>query len=156
MLVDGREGIKGKNSKSGYFIGPTIIDNVTTDMESYKNEIFGPVLQIIEVENMLEGIKIINENIYGNGCCIFTDSGESARSFSENAGIGMVGINVPLPVPSSFHSFGGWKDSLFGDLNIYGPDGLRFYTQRKTITQRWPNSGKSNGIDLSMPNNLKQ
>ena len=156
LLVDGREGIKGKNSKSGYFIGPTIIDNVTTDMESYKNEIFGPVLQIIEVENMLEGIKIINGNIYGNGCCIFTDSGESARSFSENAGIGMVGINVPLPVPSSFHSFGGWKDSLFGDLNIYGPDGLRFYTQRKTITQRWPNSGKSNGIDLSMPNNLKQ
>ena len=76
--------------------------------------------------------------------------------FSENAEIGMVGINVPLPVPSSFHSFGGWKDSLFGDLNIYGPDGLRFYTQRKTITQRWPDSGKSSGIDLSMPNNLKQ
>jgi malonate-semialdehyde dehydrogenase (acetylating)/methylmalonate-semialdehyde dehydrogenase len=126
-------------------------------MDSYKNEIFGPVLQVIEVNKMSEAIKIVNDNEFGNGCCIFTSNGESARNFSQNAEIGMVGVNIPLPVPSSYHSFGGWKSSLFGDLSIYGPDGVRFYTQRKTITQRWPNSSsKSGGIDLSMPNNLKQ
>jgi malonate-semialdehyde dehydrogenase (acetylating)/methylmalonate-semialdehyde dehydrogenase len=157
IVLDGRDLIKGKNSNKGYFLGPTIIDKVKTDMISYKNEIFGPVLQVIEIDEINEGIKIINKNNFGNGCCIFTNSGEKARSFAENVEIGMVGINIPLPVPSSFHSFGGWKDSLFGDLNIYGPDGVRFYTQRKTTTQRWPDSsGKSGGIDLSMPNNLKQ
>jgi malonate-semialdehyde dehydrogenase (acetylating)/methylmalonate-semialdehyde dehydrogenase len=157
IVLDGRSLIKGKNSNKGYFLGPTIIDKVKTDMISYKNEIFGPVLQVIEIDEINEGIKIINKNNFGNGCCIFTNSGEKARSFAENVEIGMVGINIPLPVPSSFHSFGGWKDSLFGDLNIYGPDGVRFYTQRKTTTQRWPDSsGKSGGIDLSMPNNLKQ
>ena len=100
--------------------------------------------------------KLINNNRFGNGCCVFTRNGEQARTFSENVEIGMVGVNIPLPVPTSFHSFGGWKNSLFGDLNIYGPDGVRFYTQRKTITQRWPSSGSSKGVDLSMPNNLKQ
>ena len=156
ILIDGRDLLKKKNSKNGYFLGPTIIDKVNPKMESYQNEIFGPVLQIIEVNQMTEAIKIINNNRFGNGCCIFTSSGEQARSFSENVEIGMVGVNIPLPVPSSFHSFGGWKQSLFGDLNNYGPDGVRFYTQRKTITQRWPSSGTSKGVDLSMPNNLKQ
>ena len=157
LILDGRDLIKRKNSDSGYFLGPTLIDNVKTNMDSYKNEIFGPVLQIIEINKMSEAIKIINDNEFGNGCCIFTSNGESARNFSQNAQIGMVGVNIPLPVPSSYHSFGGWKNSLFGDLSIYGPDGVRFYTQRKTITQRWPNSSsKSGGIDLSMPNNLKQ
>jgi len=157
ILMDGRDLIKGKNSKNGFFVGPTIIDNVKNSMKSYKDEIFGPVLQIIEVNNMKKAIDIINENKFGNGCCIFTSNGENARRFSSNVNIGMVGINIPLPVPSSYHSFGGWKDSIFGDLSIYGPDGLRFFTQRKTITQRWPDSsGKSNGIDLAMPNNLKQ
>ena len=156
VLVDGRDLLKRKNSNNGYFLGPTIIDNVSSNMRSYQNEIFGPVLQIIEVNKLSEAIKIINDNRFGNGCCIFTRSGEQARSFSENVEIGMVGVNIPLPVPSSFHSFGGWKNSLFGDLNIYGPDGVRFYTQRKTITQRWPSSGSSKGVDLSMPNNLKQ
>ena len=107
-------------------------------MKSYKNEIFGPVLQVIEIKNINEGIKIINENEFGNGCCIFTSNGQYARKFSNNVDIGMVGINIPLPVPSSYHSFGGWKNSFFGDLGIYGPDGLRFYTNRKTITQKWP------------------
>jgi len=156
VLVDGRDLLKRKNSNNGYFLGPTIIDNVSSNMRSYQNEIFGPVLQIIEVNKLSDAIKIINDNRFGNGCCIFTRSGEQARSFSENVEIGMVGVNIPLPVPSSFHSFGGWKNSLFGDLNIYGPDGVRFYTQRKTITQRWPSSGSSKGVDLSMPNNLKQ
>ena len=156
VLVDGRDFLKRKNSNSGYFLGPTIIDNVSSNMKSYQNEIFGPVLQIMEVNKLSDAIKLINNNRFGNGCCIFTRNGEQARTFSENVEIGMVGVNIPLPVPTSFHSFGGWKNSLFGDLNIYGPDGVRFYTQRKTITQRWPSSGSSKGVDLSMPNNLKQ
>ncbi len=156
LLLDGRELMKGKNSKNGYHLGPTIIDKVHSRMKSYQNEIFGPVLQVIEVNEFSEAISIINNNEFGNGCCIFTSNGENARIFSENVEIGMVGVNIPLPVPSSYHSFGGWKNSLFGDLNIYGPDGVRFYTQRKTITQRWPSSGSSKGVDLSMPNNLKQ
>ncbi len=156
VLVDGRDFLKRKNSNNGYFLGPTIIDNVSSNMKSYQNEIFGPVLQIIEVNKLSDAIKLINNNKFGNGCCVFTRNGEQARTFSENVEIGMVGVNIPLPVPTSFHSFGGWKNSLFGDLNIYGPDGVRFYTQRKTITQRWPSSGSSKGVDLSMPNNLKQ
>ncbi len=155
IIVDGRNMIDGKNSKTGYFVGATIIDNVDLSMQSYQNEIFGPVLQIIEINDMQEAIKIINDNNFGNGCCIFTSDGRKARSFSEKVDIGMVGINIPLPVPSSSHSFGGWKNSLFGDLNIYGPDGLRFYTQRKTITQRWPEKQRTGlKINLSMPNNL--
>ena len=157
ILLDGRASIKRKNSSNGYFIGPTLIDKVKTSMKSYETEIFRPVLQIIEVDSTEEGIKIINDNKFGNGCCIFTGSGEKARFFSQNVNIGMVGINIPLPVPSSFHSFGGWKDSLFGDLNIYGPDGIRFFTQRKTVTQKWPEeSNKTSEINLSMPNNLNQ
>ena len=156
VLVDGRDFLKRKNSNNGYFLGPTIIDNVSSNMKSYQNEIFGPVLQIMEVNELSDAIKLINNNRFGNGCCVFTRNGEQARTFSENVEIGMVGVNIPLPVPTSFHSFGGWKNSLFGDLNIYGPDGVRFYTQRKTITQRWPSSGSSKGVDLSMPNNLKQ
>ena len=156
IIIDGRDSLKGKNSKNGYFLGPTIIDKVKSGMESYQNEIFGPVLQVMEVNHVSEAITLINNNKFGNGCCIFTSSGENARIFSEQVEIGMVGVNIPLPVPSSYHSFGGWKNSLFGDLNIYGPDGVRFYTQRKTITQRWPSSGSSKGVDLSMPNNLKQ
>ena len=156
VIIDGRDFLKRKNSNNGYFLGPTIIDNVSSNMKSYQNEIFGPVLQIMEVNELSDAIKLINNNRFGNGCCVFTRNGEQARTFSENVEIGMVGVNIPLPVPTSFHSFGGWKNSLFGDLNIYGPDGVRFYTQRKTITQRWPSSGSSKGVDLSMPNNLKQ
>ena len=154
VILDGRDLLKGKNSNKGYHLGPTIIDKVSNSMKSYKNEIFGPVLQVIEIENINEGIKIINENEFGNGCCIFTSNGQYARKFSNNVDIGMVGINIPLPVPSSYHSFGGWKNSFFGDLGIYGPDGLRFYTNRKTITQKWPETeNEKSKIDLSMPNN---
>ena len=156
IIIDGRDFIKRKNSNNGYFLGPTVIDQVNTKMQSYKNEIFGPVLQVMEMKDVSEGIRIINNNDFGNGCCIFTSDGHNARLFADKAEIGMVGINIPLPVPSAYHSFGGWKNSIFGDLNIYGPDGVRFYTQRKTITQKWPSSEKSTGIDLSMPNNLKQ
>ena len=154
ILIDGRQLNKGKNSQKGFYLGATLIDNVKSSMTAYKNEIFGPVLQIMHAKNLEEGIQIINDNPYGNGCAIFTSSGEAARKFSEQINIGMVGINIPLPVPSSYHSFGGWKDSFFGDLNIYGPDGLRFYTQRKTITQKWPSSGgQSNKVQFSMPTN---
>ena len=156
IIVDGRDIVKRKNSKGGYFLGPTIIDKVKPNMQSYKNEIFGPVLQIMEMNKLSEGIEIINQNKFGNGCCVFTKDGLNAKIFAERAEIGMVGINIPLPVPSSYHSFGGWKDSIFGNLGIYGPDGVRFYTQRKTITQRWPEEIPSKGIDLSMPNNLKE
>ena len=156
IILDGREINDRRNSyKKGYFLGPTVIDSVKPNMKSYLNEIFGPVLQIIEIDNIEEGIQIINQNSFGNGCCIFTENGNYAREFSEKVDIGMVGVNIPLPVPSSFHSFGGWKNSLFGDLNIYGPDGLRFYTRRKTITQRWFGNSDMSEINLSMPSNQK-
>ena len=154
ILIDGRDILKSKNSVKGNYLGATIIDEVKTSMTAYKNEIFGPVLQIIHVNNFIEGLEIIKNNNFGNGCAIFTGNGEAARTFTSEVDIGMIGVNIPLPVPSAFHSFGGWKDSFFGDLNIYGPDGLRFYTQRKTITQRWPSSNNQNSkINFSMPTN---
>ena len=154
ILIDGRKNTKGeKDLKNGYFLGATLIDNVKVSMKSYKEEIFGPVLQIIRVKTFEEGLDLINKNSYGNGCCVFTSNGKAARLFTQKVNIGMVGINIPLPVPSSSHSFGGWKDSFFGDLSIYGPDGLRFYTQRKTITEKWPESELINHIKFTMPTN---
>jgi malonate-semialdehyde dehydrogenase (acetylating)/methylmalonate-semialdehyde dehydrogenase len=148
--VDGRN-IVVKGCEEGYFIGGTLIDRVTADMDSYQEEIFGPVLQVIRVNTMSEAMQLIDDHKYGNGTCIFTRDGEAARYFSDNIKVGMVGINIPLPVPVSYHSFGGWKQSLFGDLFAYGPDGVRFYTRRKTITQRWPSSGIREGKQFSMP-----
>jgi malonate-semialdehyde dehydrogenase (acetylating)/methylmalonate-semialdehyde dehydrogenase len=120
-------------------------------MLSYKKEIFGPVLQIVRVKTMQEAMDIIDNHEYGNGTCIFTRDGEAARYFSDNIKVGMVGINIPVPVPVAYQSFGGWKRSLFGDLFAYGPDGARFYTRRKTITQRWPSTGIREGKEFSMP-----
>ena len=130
IVIDGRDLIKRKNSNGGYFLGPTILDQVNTKMQSYKNEIFGPVLQVIEMKNISEGIKIINDNEFGNGCCIFTSNGHNARLFADKAEIGMVGINIPLQF--LLHTIV-LEDGeiLFWNLNIYGPDGVRFYTQRK-------------------------
>ena len=154
ILIDGRKNKEGeKDLKNGYFLGATLIDNVKVSMKSYKEEIFGPVLQIVRVKTFEDGLDLINKNSYGNGCCIFTSNGKAARLFTQKVNIGMVGINIPLPVPSSSHSFGGWKDSFFGDLSIYGPDGLRFYTQRKTITEKWPESDSINHIKFTMPTN---
>ncbi len=149
-MVDGRN-VKVPDYDNGYFVGATLIDNVTADMDSYKEEIFGPVLQVMRVESMEEGMTLIDEHEYGNGTCIFTRDGEAARYFSDHIQVGMVGINVPLPVPVAYHSFGGWKRSLFGDLHAYGPDGVHFYTKRKTITQRWPSSGVREGVSFSFP-----
>lgn len=150
IVVDGRNPqVEGYND--GFFVGGTLIDNVTADMVSYKEEIFGPVLQVIRVQTMQEAMDLIDAHEYGNGTCIFTRDGEAARYFSDNIQVGMVGINVPLPVPVAYHSFGGWKRSLFGDLHAYGPDAVRFYTKRKTITQRWPSTGVREGAEFSMP-----
>ncbi|MGB1239585.1 MAG: aldehyde dehydrogenase family protein, partial [Pseudomonadales bacterium] len=150
VVVDGRDP-QVEGHPDGFFVGATLIDNVTTDMVSYREEIFGPVLQVVRVDSMQEAMQIINDHEYGNGTCIFTRDGEAARYFSDNILVGMVGINVPLPVPVAYHSFGGWKRSLFGDLHAYGPDAVRFYTKRKTITQRWPSAGVREGASFSFP-----
>lgn len=150
IVVDGRNP-KVAGFENGFFVGGTLIDNVSPEMVSYKEEIFGPVLQVVRVNSMQEAMDLIDAHEYGNGTCIFTRDGEAARYFSDNIKVGMVGINVPLPVPVAYHSFGGWKRSLFGDLHAYGPDAVRFYTKRKTVTQRWPSAGVREGVEFSMP-----
>ncbi|MEB0204539.1 CoA-acylating methylmalonate-semialdehyde dehydrogenase [Pseudomonas sp. CCC3.1] len=150
IVVDGRN-VQVAGHENGFFVGATLIDGVTANMESYRAEIFGPVLQVIRVNTMDEAMQLINDHEYGNGTCIYTRDGEAARYFSDRIQVGMVGINIPLPVPVASHSFGGWKRSLFGDLHAYGPDGVRFYTRRKTITQRWPSANLREGAEFSMP-----
>ncbi|ENR5391440.1 TPA: CoA-acylating methylmalonate-semialdehyde dehydrogenase [Providencia rettgeri] len=139
LLVDGRD-FKVKGFENGYFVGPTLFDNVTPEMDIYQEEIFGPVLAVVRVPDFETGLKLINQHEYGNGTAIFTRDGETAREFQENVQAGMVGINIPIPVPMAFHSFGGWKRSIFGPLNVHGNDGVRFYTRMKTVTSRWPAS----------------
>ncbi len=150
LLVDGR-GIKVPGHEEGYFLAPCLFDNVKPGMVVYQEEIFGPVLGIVRVKTLQEAMDMIDAHEYGNGTCIFTRDGEAARYFTDNILVGMVGVNVPLPVPVAFHSFGGWKRSLFGDLHAYGPDAVRFYTKRKTITQRWPSAGVREGAVFSFP-----
>jgi malonate-semialdehyde dehydrogenase (acetylating)/methylmalonate-semialdehyde dehydrogenase len=150
IVVDGRNpSIAGY--ENGFYVGGTLIDRVTPEMDSYNAEIFGPVLQVVRVDTMQAAMNLIDDHEYGNGTCIFTRDGEAARYFSDHIQVGMVGINIPLPVPVAYHSFGGWKRSLFGDLHAYGPDAVRFYTKRKTITQRWPSAGVREGAQFSMP-----
>ena len=150
IVVDGR-GIEVPGHEHGFYVGGTLIDRVTRDMACYQEEIFGPVLLVVRTSSMKEAMQLIDDHEYGNGTCIYTRDGEAARFFSDNIQVGMVGINVPLPVPVSYHSFGGWKRSLFGDLAAYGPDAVRFYTKRKTITQRWPSVGVREGTQFSFP-----
>ncbi|MFG0524994.1 CoA-acylating methylmalonate-semialdehyde dehydrogenase [Pseudomonas sp. zjy_9] len=150
IVVDGRKP-QVAGYENGFFVGGTLIDGVKPDMLSYKEEIFGPVLQVVRVDSMQAAMDLIDAHEYGNGTCIFTRDGEAARYFSDNIKVGMVGINVPLPVPVAYHSFGGWKRSLFGDLHAYGPDAVRFYTKRKTVTQRWPSAGVRESVSFSMP-----
>ncbi len=140
IVVDGR-GYSLQGFEEGYFLGPTLIDHVKPEMQSYKEEIFGPVLQILRAETFEEALRYPSEHQYGNGVAIFTRNGDYARKFAANVEVGMVGINVPIPVPVAYHSFGGWKRSGFGDLDQYGMDGVRFYTRTKKITQRWPTGG---------------
>lgn len=136
----------------GFYFGPTLLDHVTPDMECYQDEIFGPVLAVVRVETFQEGIDLINRNAYGNGTAIFTRDGGAARQFQHEVQVGMVGINVPIPVPVAYHSFGGWKASLFGDTHMYGPEGVRFYTRAKAVTARWPVPSSSQ-VDLGFPQN---
>ena len=152
LLIDGRE-VKVAGHDDGYFLAPCLFDNVKPGMTIYQEEIFGPVLGVVRVKTLQEAMDLIDRHEYGNGTCIFTRDGEAARYFSDNIMVGMVGVNVPLPVPVAYHSFGGWKRSLFGDLSAYGPDAVRFYTKRKTITQRWPSAGVREGAVFSFPSN---
>jgi malonate-semialdehyde dehydrogenase (acetylating)/methylmalonate-semialdehyde dehydrogenase len=149
LLVDGR-GIEVDGCDSGFFIGPNLFDNVTTDMSIYTDEIFGPVLSVVRVSHYEDAIKLINDNPYGNGTAIFTNDGGAARKFQNEIQVGMVGINVPIPVPLSFYSFGGWKDSIFGSHAIYGPEGVHFYTRPKVVISRWPDP-IHRGVDLGFP-----
>ncbi|WP_375002349.1 CoA-acylating methylmalonate-semialdehyde dehydrogenase [Aeromicrobium sp. CTD01-1L150] len=149
VVVDGRE-VVGEHG-DGFFVGPTLIDHVSTDMSVYTDEIFGPVLAVLRVDSLDEAIELVNANPYGNGTAVFTSSGEVARTFQRRVSVGMIGINVPVPVPMAFHSFGGWKDSLFGDHHIHGPDGVRFYTQAKVVTTRWPHVSENSLAQLNFP-----
>lgn len=140
MVIDGR-GFTLQGHEKGFFVGPTLIDHVTADMDSYHNEIFGPVLQIVRAENFEEALELPGKHQYGNGVAIFTRNGHAAREFATRVNVGMVGINVPIPVPVAYHSFGGWKRSAFGDTNQHGMEGVKFWTKVKTVTQRWPDGG---------------
>lgn len=152
LVVDGRD-VKVGGHEDGYFLGPCLFDHVKPGMAIYQEEIFGPVLGVVRVASLQDAMNLIDAHEYGNGTCIFTRDGEAARYFTDNILVGMVGVNVPLPVPVAYHSFGGWKRSLFGDLSAYGPDAVRFYTKRKTITQRWPSAGVREGTVFSFPSN---
>ena len=137
LVVDGR-GLKIADHEGGFFLGPTLFDHVRPDMTIYTDEIFGPVLVVLRAGTLDEAIQLVNRNPYGNGTAIFTASGGAARKFEAEVEVGMIGVNVPIPVPMAFYSFGGWKQSLFGDLHVYGPDGVAFYTRTKAVTSRWP------------------
>ena len=149
LVVDGR-GFTLQGYENGYYVGGTLFDNVTADMTIYKEEIFGPVLSVVRANDYAEAVKLINDHEYGNGTAIFTRDGDAAREFADKIEVGMVGINVPIPVPVAYHSFGGWKRSLFGDHSIYGPEGVHFYTRLKTVTTRWP-AGIKGGAEFSFP-----
>ena len=149
LVVDGRK-FRMQGYENGFYVGPCLFDHVTRDMSIYKAEIFGPVLSVVRAKTYEEALKLTNDHEYGNGCAIFTQDGDAARDFAARVQVGMVGINVPIPTPLAFHSFGGWKRSSFGDLNQHGPDSIKFWTRTKTVTSRWP-SGIKSGAEFSMP-----
>ena len=151
LILDGRN-LKIQGYENGHFVGPTIFDHVKDKMKIYKEEIFGPVLSVIRVKNYEQALKLVNEHQFGNGSSIYTSDGEVSRHFTTNCKIGMVGINVPIPVPMAFHSFGGWKNSLFGDYAMHGKEGINFFTKLKTVTSRWPKSIQQ-GPEFKMPTN---
>jgi malonate-semialdehyde dehydrogenase (acetylating)/methylmalonate-semialdehyde dehydrogenase len=144
LVVDGRSfAIARQGFENGYYVGGTLFDRVTTDMEIWREEIFGPVLSVARAHDYDAAVDMIGKHPHGNGVAIFTRDGDAARSFAHDIEVGMVGVNVPIPVPMAFHSFGGWKASLFGDHHMHGPEGVRFYTRLKTITMRWPTGVRS-------------
>jgi malonate-semialdehyde dehydrogenase (acetylating) / methylmalonate-semialdehyde dehydrogenase len=149
LVLDGRDHVV-KGREDGFFIGATLFDNVTSGMTIYKEEIFGPVLSCVRVATMKEALQLINEHEFANGVSCFTQDGHTAREFGRHVQAGMVGINVPIPVPMAWHGFGGWKRSMFGDMFVYGEEGVRFYTKQKSIMQRWPES-IAKGPEFAMP-----
>jgi malonate-semialdehyde dehydrogenase (acetylating)/methylmalonate-semialdehyde dehydrogenase len=150
LAVDGR-GLTVPGHENGFFVGPTVIDRVAPEMDVYREEIFGPVLSVVRADDVDAAIALINSNPYGNGTAIFTSSGEAARRFQRGVNVGMIGINVPIPVPMAYYSFGGWKDSLFGDKHIHGPEGVSFYTRAKVVTSRWPHVEHATGASYHFP-----
>jgi len=150
VVLDGR-GLKVSGHESGFFVGPTVLDRVTTKMDAYQEEIFGPVLSVLRSRSVDEAIGLVNANRYGNGTAVFTSSGEAARRFQRGVEVGMIGINVPIPVPMAYYSFGGWKESLFGDKHVHGPEGISFYTRGKVVTSRWPSRGSASGASYAFP-----
>ena len=150
VVVDGRSFTPPQGYENGYFVGPTLIDNVTPEMTVWREEIFGPVLSVVRRKDYAEAVDLIHSHDYANGVAVFTRDGDAARTFAHDIEVGMVGINVPIPVPMAFHSFGGWKQSLFGDHHMHGPEGIRFYTRMQTITTRWP-SGVRTDPEFVMP-----
>ena len=150
LRADGRQHVLYDKEGGGFFLGVSLLDNVTPEMECYRNEIFGPVLEIVRTHDYPEALGIVNDNQYGNGTAIFTRDGGAARQYQFDVNVGMVGVNVPIPVPVAYYSFGGWKASLFGDLHMYGPEGIQFYTRSKVVTARWPDPGTSS-VDLGFP-----
>jgi len=142
VVVDGREP-RIEGGANGFFVGPTLFDRVTPQMSIYREEIFGPVLCVVRAESLADAIALTNANPYANGAALFTRSGYAARLFQQDCEVGMLGINVPIPVPMAFYSFGGWRGSLFGDLHVHGMDGVRFYTRAKVVTARWPDDGSA-------------
>ncbi|WP_250037382.1 CoA-acylating methylmalonate-semialdehyde dehydrogenase [Paractinoplanes maris] len=150
VTVDGR-GLSVPGFEDGFFVGPTVLDQVEPSMDVYREEIFGPVLSVVRTDTVDAAIELINSNPYGNGTAIFTSSGEAARRFQRGVKVGMIGINVPIPVPMAYYSFGGWKDSLFGDKHVHGPEGVSFYTRAKVVTQRWPHVSHASDASLHFP-----
>jgi malonate-semialdehyde dehydrogenase (acetylating)/methylmalonate-semialdehyde dehydrogenase len=148
-VVDGR-GLTVPGHEDGFFVGPCLFDRVTAGMDIYADEIFGPVLVVLRAETFDQAIEMVNANRYGNGTAIFTSSGRAAKTFQRKVQAGMVGVNVPIPVPMAFYSFGGWKDSLFGDTHVHGPEGVRFYTRAKAVTSRWPDADHAPEHDAHM------
>jgi malonate-semialdehyde dehydrogenase (acetylating)/methylmalonate-semialdehyde dehydrogenase len=152
VVVDGT-GFSVDGHEEGFFLGVSLLDKVSTEMDAYKDEIFGPVLCVVRADTYDDAMRLINSSKWGNGTAVFTRDGGAARRFQMEVEAGMVGVNVPIPVPVGYHSFGGWKDSLFGDLHIYGNDGIQFYTRGKVVTTRWPDPADSGGINLGFPSN---
>jgi malonate-semialdehyde dehydrogenase (acetylating)/methylmalonate-semialdehyde dehydrogenase len=151
LAIDGRDA-KVEGHENGFFLGPCLFDKVTPEMSIYTDEIFGPVLVMLRARTYEEAVRLINTNPYGNGTAIFTNDGGAARLFVRDIEVGMVGVNVPIPVPMAFFSFGGWKDSLFGDAHVHGSEGVKFYTRGKVVTSRWPDP-ETRGVDLGFPKN---
>jgi malonate-semialdehyde dehydrogenase (acetylating) / methylmalonate-semialdehyde dehydrogenase len=150
LLVDGRT-LSVPGHEDGFFVGPTVIDRVRPEMDVYREEIFGPVLSVVRADDVDEAIELINRNPYGNGTALFTSSGAAARRFQRGVQVGMIGINVPIPVPMAYYSFGGWKDSLFGDKHVHGPEGVSFYTRAKVVTVRWPEPAAQSAASYHFP-----